>query len=63
MGAGARMALMSVDIRRKTREISEKFRYVELGADANFQDEFLNATHFPRKNLEFFPSVRRLMQN
>jgi len=62
-GSGARMALMSVDIRRKAREISEKVHYVELGADANFQDEFLNATYFPHKNLELFLSVRRLMQN
>ena len=63
VGSGARMALMSVDVRRKAREISEKVHYVELGADANFQDEFLNATYFPHKNLELFPSVRRLMQN
>ena len=62
-GSGARMALMSVDVRRKAREISEKVGYVELGADANFQDEFLKATYFPHKNLELFPSVRRLLQN
>jgi len=62
-GSGARMALMSVDIRRKAREISEKVHYVELGADPDFQNEFLNATFLPHKNLELFPSVRRLLQN
>jgi len=56
------MALMSVDIRIKAREISKKVNYVELGADPNFQNEFLDATYFPHKNLGLFPSVTRLLQ-
>ncbi len=62
-GSGARMALMSVDIRRKAREISKKVNYVELGADPNFQNEFLDATYFPHKNLELFPSVIKLLRS
>jgi len=62
-GSGARMALMSLKMRRKAREISEKVHYIELGADANFQNEFLNATFLPHKNLELFPSVKRLLED
>jgi len=62
-GSGARMALMSIGIRKKAEEISEKVHYIELGADSNFQNEFLNATYLPHKNLELFPSARRLLQN
>jgi len=62
-GSGARMALMSIDMRRKAEEISEKVHYIELGADSNFQNEFLNATYLPHKNIELFPSVRRLLEN
>jgi uncharacterized 2Fe-2S/4Fe-4S cluster protein (DUF4445 family) len=62
-GSGARMALMSLKMRRKAGEISEKVHYIELGADANFQNEFLNATFLPHKNLELFPSVKRLLED
>jgi len=62
-GSGARMALMSIDMRRKAEEISGKVHYIELGADSNFQNEFLNATYLPHKNLELFPSVRRLLED
>ena len=61
-GSGARMALMSLDIKRKAGEISEKVNYIELGADPNFQNEFLNATYLPHRNLELFPRVTKLLQ-
>jgi len=62
-GSGARMALMSIEMRRKADEISKKVDYIELGADPNFQNDFLNATYLPHKNIDLFPSVRRLLQN
>ena len=62
-GSGARMALMSIDMRERAEEISEKVQYIELGADSNFQNEFLNATYLPHKDLELFPNIGRLLQH
>lgn len=59
---GAKMALISTDAREKANKISEKVRYVELAADPNFNREFAEATLIPHKNLNRFPSVRRLLK-
>ncbi|MEM0057899.1 MAG: ASKHA domain-containing protein [Candidatus Bathyarchaeia archaeon] len=59
---GAKMALISVEAREKADEISRKTRYVELAADQNFNKEFIDATLIPHKNLNKFPSVKRLLK-
>lgn len=59
---GAKMALISIDAREKANEISKKTRYVELAADPNFNQEFTSAMLIPHKNLNRFPSVRRLLK-
>jgi uncharacterized 2Fe-2S/4Fe-4S cluster protein (DUF4445 family) len=61
-GSGARMALLSTQMRRVADEVARKIEYIELGADPDFHKEFLNATYFPHKELERFPSEMRLME-
>jgi uncharacterized 2Fe-2S/4Fe-4S cluster protein (DUF4445 family) len=60
--SGAKMALISVDAREKADAISEKVRYIELAADPEFNQEFLKATLIPHKNLNRFPSLRRILK-
>lgn len=57
---GAKMALLSRQIRQKADEISRKVRYLELATDPNFKEEFLEATFIPHKDLNRFPSIKSL---
>lgn len=45
-GAGVQMALASVALRARAREIAARCRYLELGALAGFQKAFLRRIHF-----------------
>jgi len=60
-GSGARMTLLSVKAREKAGELAKKINYVELGADPNFQDEFLKATYLPHRDPKRFPSVMAIL--
>ncbi len=56
--AGARMALLSRDARRKVEEMSRKMTYVELMAEGNrFMDEFVAGLFLPHTDTSLFPSV------
>ncbi|HGE72996.1 TPA: DUF4445 domain-containing protein [Candidatus Poribacteria bacterium] len=55
---GAKMALLSKEIRKKADEISRKVRYLELATDPNFKEEFLAATFIPHEDLNRFPSIK-----
>lgn len=46
-GIGAKLALISKTIRRKAKNIAKNLGYIELGADRDFQKEFIDALHFP----------------
>ncbi len=59
-GSGARMALLSVKVRKLAEKIAKSVEYVELGADPNFQNEFIKALYFPHQEKELFPSVSEL---
>ena len=61
-GSGARMALLSTDVRRLAAEVVRRVRYLELGADPDFQSEFLKATHLPHMEPERFPNVMRILK-
>ena len=61
--AGAKMALLSEDARRKANAISRKIRYLELAADPSFKEEFLKATFIPHKDLNRFPSIRSIIRS
>jgi len=60
-GSGARMTLLSVDARRTAEDLAKRIEYVELGADPNFQEEFLKATYLPHRDLNRFPSVMAML--
>jgi uncharacterized 2Fe-2S/4Fe-4S cluster protein (DUF4445 family) len=60
-GSGARMALLSVDARETAEEIAKRVEYVELGAEQNFQDEFLKATYLPHEETSSFPNAIKML--
>jgi uncharacterized 2Fe-2S/4Fe-4S cluster protein (DUF4445 family) len=60
-GSGARMALLSVDARKTAAKIAKCVEYVELGADPNFQDEFLKATYLPHRETKRFPNIAKIL--
>jgi uncharacterized 2Fe-2S/4Fe-4S cluster protein (DUF4445 family) len=55
-GSGARMALVSKDQRTEAQTIAEKLRYIELGADPEFKQEFANALYIPHRHATLFPA-------
>jgi uncharacterized 2Fe-2S/4Fe-4S cluster protein (DUF4445 family) len=59
---GAKMALISKDARRKADIISRKVHYVELSTDPSFKEEFLQAMLIPHRDLNKFPSVKKILQ-
>jgi len=59
--SGARMALLSTEMRREATDLSQQLTYVELGAASNFNEELISATYLPHKDLTRFPSVRKIV--
>lgn len=55
--SGARMALLSTEMRREAIDLSQQLTYVELGAASNFNEELISATYLPHKDLTRFPSA------
>jgi uncharacterized 2Fe-2S/4Fe-4S cluster protein (DUF4445 family) len=55
-GSGARMALASKDQRTEAQRIAEKLKYVELGADPEFKQEFADALYIPHRHADLFPA-------
>jgi uncharacterized 2Fe-2S/4Fe-4S cluster protein (DUF4445 family) len=41
--------------------VAKEIEYFHLGNEPEFQREFLNALYIPHKDLERFPSVKRLL--
>jgi uncharacterized 2Fe-2S/4Fe-4S cluster protein (DUF4445 family) len=61
-GSGARMALLSREVRENSDRIAQRVAYVELAADPSFQREFTEAMQFPHKDLARFPTVAQLIK-
>jgi uncharacterized 2Fe-2S/4Fe-4S cluster protein (DUF4445 family) len=61
-GTGARMSLISKEMREKTELISERVNYLELAIDKIFQDEYLNSFYFPHANLNKYPLTVELLR-
>jgi uncharacterized 2Fe-2S/4Fe-4S cluster protein (DUF4445 family) len=61
-GSGARMALLSKDVRETSDQIAQRIDYVELAADPSFQHEFTEAMQLPHKDLTRFPTVAQLIK-
>ncbi len=61
-GSGARMALLSNPTRKLVERIIKKISYIELGADPNFQKEFISSMDLPNANKNLFPSVMKTIK-
>jgi uncharacterized 2Fe-2S/4Fe-4S cluster protein (DUF4445 family) len=60
-GSGARMALLSRQVRESSERTVRGIGYVELAADPSFQREFTEALQLPHKDLTRFPTVAQLL--
>jgi uncharacterized 2Fe-2S/4Fe-4S cluster protein (DUF4445 family) len=61
-GTGARMTLMSEEMREFAEEISSKVKYYELAADEDFQKEYINSLYFPHSDLSKYPKTVELLR-
>jgi uncharacterized 2Fe-2S/4Fe-4S cluster protein (DUF4445 family) len=60
-GTGARMTLISKELREFTEEISNKVKYYELAVDRGFQKEYIQSLDFPHANLKKYPRTTELL--
>ncbi|MBS7655924.1 DUF4445 domain-containing protein [Candidatus Bathyarchaeota archaeon] len=60
-GSGARIALTSRRIREEANKLVNEISYIELAADPNFMHEFASALRFPHKNINLFPTVKKIL--
>jgi len=61
-GSGARMTLLSKQVRVKAERIVDRARYIELAADPLFEKEFTDSIWLPHRDIELFPTVRKLLK-
>jgi uncharacterized 2Fe-2S/4Fe-4S cluster protein (DUF4445 family) len=61
-GTGARMTLMSDEMRQYAEEISSKVKYYELAADKDFQKEYIDSLYFPHADLSKYPKTVELLR-
>ncbi|GBC74710.1 hypothetical protein HRbin06_00017 [archaeon HR06] len=50
-GIGAKLALISREVRREAEELSKKIEFIPISSFPNFQEIFLSNLNFPRKFL------------
>jgi len=62
-GSGARMALLSLNVRKEAEELVNRIEYIELANDPDFKNEFLKAMYFPHMEMERFPRVKKLLKS
>jgi uncharacterized 2Fe-2S/4Fe-4S cluster protein (DUF4445 family) len=58
-GSGARMTLISNPTRELVERIIKKIDYIELGANPNFQKEFISSMDLPNANKKLFPTIMK----
>jgi uncharacterized 2Fe-2S/4Fe-4S cluster protein (DUF4445 family) len=61
-GVGAKMTLISKDMREYAEKISKKVTYYELGVDPDFQNEYIRSLDLPYANLEKYPITSELLR-
>jgi len=59
--SGAKMCLISREMRESARSLSERVRYIELGAHPDFQKEFMKSLYLPNRDLDLYPSVKQVI--
>jgi uncharacterized 2Fe-2S/4Fe-4S cluster protein (DUF4445 family) len=62
-GTGARMTLASKYMREKAEEISKMVKYIELGAEQEFQAEFFNSHFLPYADLSKYPETVNMLRS
>ena len=61
-GSGAIMSLISKKEREKAKEITKRTKYIELAIDPSFHMELAASMYLPHKNLDKFPTVKKLLE-
>jgi uncharacterized 2Fe-2S/4Fe-4S cluster protein (DUF4445 family) len=61
-GTGAKMTLISKDLREYAEKIRKKVTYYELGVDPDFQTEYIKSLEIPYANLEKYPNTAELLR-
>lgn len=61
-GTGARMTLLSKEMREHAEEISSRVKYHELAADPGFQKEYIDSLNFPHSDLSKYPDTVELLR-
>lgn len=54
--SGARLALLSADMRKEMAEVFEEMTYIELSVDNDFYNEFSSSLFIPHTDISKFPS-------
>lgn len=57
-GEGARLVLLSNQMRLEAEEIARKITYFELNASQEFMNKFAGSKFLPHTNLDYFPTVK-----
>ena len=61
-GTGARMALISKEMRTKAEKIKEFVRYLELSADPDFAEEYMKSLFIPHADKSRFKEILMLVE-
>jgi uncharacterized 2Fe-2S/4Fe-4S cluster protein (DUF4445 family) len=61
-GTGAKMTLISKELREDAEKISKKVTYYELGVDPDFQAEYIRSLDLPYANLEKYPITSKSLR-
>jgi uncharacterized 2Fe-2S/4Fe-4S cluster protein (DUF4445 family) len=59
---GAYTTLLCVNSRHDVLDVADKMTYLELSVDNSFMDEYTSALFLPHTHLEYFPTVRTLLE-
>ena len=55
---GAKLCLMSEDMRREARDIYSMMTYIDLSSSPAFFDQYSSALFLPHTDMDQFPTVR-----
>jgi uncharacterized 2Fe-2S/4Fe-4S cluster protein (DUF4445 family) len=58
---GAKMALLSMEMRKAAEQLSDEIRYVELAMRPEFGKELADALFIPHRDLKRFPSLSKTL--
>ena len=59
--AGAKMCLISAEMREEAKAIGEEVRYIELGTDPSFSKDFAASMYLPHQDASLYPETCALL--